>query len=37
VFYILSHGELKDAVTNRSQNLSDSFDYWSAYRQEHNV
>mgnify|MGYP003637582686 CR=1 FL=1 len=37
VFYILSHGELKDAVTNRSQSLSDSFDYWSAYRQEHNV
>jgi NAD(P)-dependent dehydrogenase (short-subunit alcohol dehydrogenase family) len=37
VFYILSHGELKDAVTARSQNLSDAFDYWTAYRQEHGV
>lgn len=37
VFYILSHGELKEAVTNRGQNLSDAFDYWTAYRQEHGV
>lgn len=37
VFYILSHSELKDAVTNRSQDLSDSFDYWTAYRKEHGV
>lgn len=37
VFYILSHGEMKEAVTTRSQNLSDSFDYWTAYRKEHNV
>ena len=32
VFYILSHGETKDAVVNRGQNLSDAFDYWTDYR-----
>lgn len=37
VFYILSHGHLKEAVATRGQNLSDAFDYWIAYRQEHNV
>jgi hypothetical protein len=36
-FHILSHGEFKEAVANRGQELSDSFDRWSAYRQEHDV
>ncbi len=36
-FYILSHPEFKQGVINRGQELSDSFDHWSAYRQEHNV
>jgi len=37
VFYILSHGEMKEAVAMRGQHLSDAFDLWTAYRQEHNV
>ncbi|MFT4799277.1 MAG: NAD(P)-dependent dehydrogenase (short-subunit alcohol dehydrogenase family) [Candidatus Azotimanducaceae bacterium] len=37
VFYILSHSELKEAVSVRSQNLSDAFDLWSKYRQTHNI
>ncbi len=36
-FYILSHGEFKDAVAERGRALSDSFDRWTAYRQEHNI
>ena len=37
VFYILSHSELKDAVTMRSQSISDAFDYWADYRAEHSL
>jgi len=36
-FYILSHAEFKDAVADRGRELSDSFDRWAAYRQEHGV
>jgi len=37
VFYILSHGEMKEVVAMRGQHLSDAFDLWTAYRQEHNI
>jgi NAD(P)-dependent dehydrogenase (short-subunit alcohol dehydrogenase family) len=36
-FYILSHAEFKEMVAKRGQDISDSFDRWSAYRQEHNI
>lgn len=36
-FYILSHAEFKEAVAERGRELSDSFDRWAAYRQEHGV
>ncbi len=36
-FYILSHAEFQDAVADRGRELSDSFDRWTAYRQEHNI
>jgi NAD(P)-dependent dehydrogenase (short-subunit alcohol dehydrogenase family) len=37
IFYILSHGEMKEAVAMRGQHLSDAFDLWTAYRHEHNI
>jgi NADP-dependent 3-hydroxy acid dehydrogenase YdfG len=36
-FYILSHPEFKESVANRGQELSDSFDRWANWRQEHDV
>ena len=37
VFYIMSHSEMKDAVSQRGQMISEAFDYWADYRQVHKV
>jgi short-subunit dehydrogenase len=37
VFYIMSHSEMKDAVSQRGQMIGEAFDYWAGYRQEHKV
>lgn len=37
VFYILSHTELRDAVTARGESIRDAFDYWQQYRNDQGV
>ena len=36
-FYILSHSEFKEQVVERGRQLSESFDRWTTYRNEHGV
>ncbi len=37
VFYILSHDEFKAPVTRRGTEIAETFDFWQAWRNEHNV
>tara|TARA_B100000676_G_scaffold280786_1_gene305306 strand:+ start:1161 stop:2039 length:879 start_codon:yes stop_codon:yes gene_type:complete len=37
IFYILSHGDFREQLTARGQEIAGSFDLWSAWREEHGV